>query len=298
MSISSCDHYGKMRIQKSRVSLNFLLPHVILIKLFGLPNILGIKCEEEVIAWYKVNKKDKSIVQSKVASLKLMTQSRGSRLLNLFAKNEQPTNKRPVVVPQESVPPIQLHLQHESDTNEFGADASDVENLLLQPQRKPAQEKLSCEIQKIKDKIFALISARSNGLSLSREQIDELRCLQKKRPEMEKKLNRLQQTEKASRKHRAKKRRIWSEVAALAPEELSGQMKSVSSTTVGRPPIECDQPGLLVTILNLVKAFSTADERRRCETLRAVKSLDQLLSELKNTGNFVLMKILALNQWY
>ena len=48
--------------------------------------------------------------------------------------------------------------------------------------------------------------------------------------------------------------------------------------------IETDQPGLLSTILDLVQESSSADEKRRTETLRSIITLDDLCKELKSMG--------------
>ena len=52
----------------------------------------------------------------------------------------------------------------------------------------------------------------------------------------------------------------------------------------GRPPIETDQPQLLSTILDIVEASSSTDERRRSGMIRSLKTLDDLQSALKNAG--------------
>ena len=54
----------------------------------------------------------------------------------------------------------------------------------------------------------------------------------------------------------------------------------------GRPRIEEDQPQLLSTILDIVQATSAADPRRRTEMIRSVRTLDDLVSELKGTFGY------------
>ena len=58
----------------------------------------------------------------------------------------------------------------------------------------------------------------------------------------------------------------------------------MNRSTPGRPPIETDQPQLLSTILDIVEASSSTDERRRSGMIRSVRTLDDLQSELQNLG--------------
>ena len=60
--------------------------------------------------------------------------------------------------------------------------------------------------------------------------------------------------------------------------------------TPGRPRIETDQPKLLSTILDIVQASSSADDRRRSEMIRSVRTLSDLQSKLKNDFGFNLSR--------
>jgi hypothetical protein len=53
---------------------------------------------------------------------------------------------------------------------------------------------------------------------------------------------------------------------------------------VGRPKLEEDQPELLKAIISIATFRAGADERRRSETLRTVRTLDELTSELQAQG--------------
>ena len=61
-------------------------------------------------------------------------------------------------------------------------------------------------------------------------------------------------------------------------------MKSFNRSALGRPRIEVDQPELLSAIVDIVSASSATDDRRHCEQLRTVKTLDDLVGELKKKG--------------
>ena len=57
--------------------------------------------------------------------------------------------------------------------------------------------------------------------------------------------------------------------------------KPYSWQATGSPSITKIQPDLLSAIVNLVQASTAGDKRRRKETLRTVKTLDDLQTELK-----------------
>ena len=54
-----------------------------------------------------------------------------------------------------------------------------------------------------------------------------------------------------------------------------------------RPRLECDQPGLLSTIVDIVEANSATDDRRRSEILRTCTTLDELCEELERRGYLI-----------
>ena len=54
--------------------------------------------------------------------------------------------------------------------------------------------------------------------------------------------------------------------------------------TIGRPPIETDQPGLLEAICDIVQGSSAADDKRRSEILRTTRTLSDLVGKLSDIG--------------
>ena len=61
---------------------------------------------------------------------------------------------------------------------------------------------------------------------------------------------------------------------------LAKDLKTFNSGETGRPRVEADHPELLSTIIKIVENQSTADNRRRTENLRTVKTLADLTKEL------------------
>ncbi|CAF4768582.1 unnamed protein product, partial [Rotaria sp. Silwood2] len=54
-----------------------------------------------------------------------------------------------------------------------------------------------------------------------------------------------------------------------------------------RPSLEVDQPALLQTIIDIAAPFAGADDRRRSDTLRSAKTLDDLCEELDKYGLYL-----------
>ena len=54
--------------------------------------------------------------------------------------------------------------------------------------------------------------------------------------------------------------------------------------SVGHPPIDEDQPLLLKVISDIAIFGSAADDKRRTETIRSIKTLDQLHDEVQKPG--------------
>ena len=68
-----------------------------------------------------------------------------------------------------------------------------------------------------------------------------------------------------------------SEVAAIS-------LKSFQRESEGRPRLECDQPGIIEAILDIVQATTETDDHRRSEILRTTRTLQDLHTELTNLG--------------
>lgn len=66
----------------------------------------------------------------------------------------------------------------------------------------------------------------------------------------------------------------------LRPFNITGRLR----TETDQPRNETDQPELLSTIVDLVQASTAADDRRRTEVLRTVRTPDDLHTKLTNRG--------------
>ncbi|KAG5875934.1 hypothetical protein JTB14_036467 [Gonioctena quinquepunctata] len=88
----------------------------------------------------------------------------------------------------------------------------------------------------------------------------------------------------AQKKHRDGMKRKLEDICHENPE-IKKRLSLRDS--VGRPSLENDQPSLLKTIANIALFGSAADDRRRTESIRSVKTLDELTQELQNIASIL-----------
>lgn len=147
--------------------------------------------------------------------------------------------------------------------------------------KKPAQEMLQKKIDLINADMCGLYQRRNLDM-LSDEQSNDLSAKETEKKKLQSKLNRRIQDQS-----RQKRRRV------IAKDKMAKLMASVNSdnenfikmrSSSGRPRLECDQPLLLKAICDIAIHGSGAHERRRCDILRSVKTLDDLLIEIQKQG--------------
>ena len=158
----------------------------------------------------------------------------------------------------------------------------DVTKEHTQPAKKtcPAQENKKSAISVLEADINRLYQKRSTGLLSTADRI----LLNKKELELNKQKNlikNLQQNQQRQQKFRENRKRAIEE-AFMDNPELKEKLKMRS--TPGQPRIETDQPGLMNAIVNLATHGCGADDRRRSEKLRTIKTLEEMTTELKHMG--------------
>lgn len=105
--------------------------------------------------------------------------------------------------------------------------------------------------------------------------------------------NTLKKREREMLRHRKRRLqyKINMEKACGENPQLKNKLKIRGA--IGRPRIECDQPYLLSAIVDLALQGSAANERRRDETIRTVKTLDDLVDKLHEDYGITLSRSAA-----
>lgn len=169
--------------------------------------------------------------------------------------------------------PVNTNLCASSSESASGQES----NILKRKYSAPAQDQQSKKIQALESKLSFEILARDSGLAnepnnktIKKTQVDLLKAKQELKT---KKLNAEHQ-----KKHREKVKQKLSQSREVSNDN------NFSTSTVGRPCLEVEQPELLNTITSLAMFGSAVHDRRRTEEIRSCKTLGDLHKKLLELG--------------
>lgn len=148
------------------------------------------------------------------------------------------------------------------------------------PPRTPAQDELQKKIDENKAKLTFLILKKDNGTA-SDEELKELKTAKANVKTFENDLGVLIQGRQRQQRKRENDKKIIDE---LLENNSEAKSKLKRREKEGRPRLEDDQPGLLKAIVDIATFGSGAEERRRSDCIRTVKTLDDLTTELNKQG--------------
>jgi len=247
-------------------------------------------------AWKKVKldlKDDPQAISKKISQFKVEAVNLKSKSMSHFAKcwnNFQLPRQKEKNTSDEVE--VLVSENSESDTNASAKEvpalssqegSSDHQNSKIQRER-PAQQKAQAELSSVESKLATYHQLKNSGFAT----IDpkEASKLGTERDNLKRKLKRLGAENERQKKRNADRQKAIKELCSKDPEAAE-RFKSHNRGHTGRPRLEEDQPGLLSAILNIVQSVSAADDRRRCEALRSVKTLDDLVSELEKMNHTI-----------
>ncbi|CAG7734862.1 unnamed protein product [Allacma fusca] len=247
------------------------------------PNKPKGEIETLVQKFWKEKKDDLSDVKAKLNELDLKKRSQGT-IVAAFLKSAQRATLASTSLPSvQVIAPVEQEVENIVDTEDEPRENNDQFEDLVSPQpikrKSPAQERLKNEIQVIKTKLKALSHAKSCGLGTKSAKKTIERLEKEKRKKIQE-LKRLKSCANAMKKCRRLDKIKRSKIAAEHPELLNLNREQYS----GRPRLEENQPLLLQTIIDIVSASTSVDPRRRDESLRCCRTLDELRDELLLKG--------------
>jgi len=144
----------------------------------------------------------------------------------------------------------------------------------------PAQNKLQKEIVALNAELRAL-DCRSALGEKSEEDGDLKVKLNRKLQEKMSELRKKEKEQARQKQHRLTRKRKFEELCNKDPN-LQKELKMQPAH--GRPSLEKSRPDLLSAIVDIATHGCAADERRRTENLRSVKTLDELTDALVHCG--------------
>lgn len=169
---------------------------------------------------------------------------------------------------------------------ESSSEISKDEEVLTKKYSTPAQDKLKNELAILVADISSLNKRKRCDL-MNDDMENELKSKQMRLEECQKLVKRKESEMLRHRKSRLTKKRNMEKVCEDIPE-LKAKLGIRSS--IGKPRIEYDQPNLLSAIVELALHGSAAHERRRDDTIRTVRTLDELADKLREDFGFNLSR--------
>ncbi|XP_017475728.1 PREDICTED: uncharacterized protein LOC108365992 [Rhagoletis zephyria] len=236
-------------------------------------------CQESTNIFWRDAKKtctDKtdfeSIILNKIKELKQSTTKvKIANIAQYFQHpNEKNNDKETPQLNDSSTPAIEPDCS-QSETADVVQNSKDSEEFTTPICRNtPAQDVLRNQISLLKAEYnVALLRGKSNEISKIKKRIES--C---KKHLRRKKLHAIH-----SKKHRLT---LKSKLAEISANNVDAA--NVTHSTPGRPRIECKQPELLKTIVDIAMFGASANERRRSEIVRSCQTLSDLHEKLLHLG--------------
>jgi len=177
--------------------------------------------------------------------------------------------------------PVDISHNSNVDVSHDVSQNHPVNSILDLDMKKPAQELLKKKIGLISADLCGLYERRNLEM-LTSQQFKEMRSLEEQKKKLQSHLQiRIRDQSRQKKRRHIARRKIKALMSAVNPDN-ENFIKIHSSS--GRPRIESDQPLLLQAICDIAIHGSGAHERRRCDVLRSVRTLDQLLAEIQKQG--------------
>ena len=140
-----------------------------------------------------------------------------------------------------------------------------------------AQDHLKTQIDLINSDLVGLYKRRDSGF-ITEEQEKEIKSKKIKLHGLDLELKKKVREQERQKKSRETKRENLAKLCEKNPD-LREALKLRGKT--GRPTLEVDQPELLKAIVDIALHGSAAHEKRRSDVYRSIRTLDELVEELK-----------------
>lgn len=156
----------------------------------------------------------------------------------------------------------------------------ETESVLPPKRPKPTQDKCNQKVQLFEKQLNNLLLAR-DSMPQSEELTTDIKLKKQQLDEAQKKLKNARRNAEYQQKSRNLKKIKLNEMVEKYPE-AKDILKLKEKP--GQPRLEDDCPALCSVIMEIAKFGSGADDRRQTESIRTVKSLDELTNELNARG--------------
>ena len=152
----------------------------------------------------------------------------------------------------------------------------------------PAQAKIREELNDVNAELVKLNEARNLGLGedTNASLVKKIKDVTAKKDSLQQKMKLTEQWRKNSKRARDKRKAAIKRAETDFPG-LADRMKTIQRESPGRPALEEDHPNLHRDILEIATIGAAASDRRREETFRTVKTLEDLHKALSDLGYYI-----------
>lgn len=214
-------------------------------------------------------------VAMKLQELKSIELNRKAKCFSFWAKASEASQK-------DASKPQTTDMSQNND-NDFPNESSSQEPHDSQSMHTviptPKQDKLKSEIQN-KQFVIDLLKKKKGLGTITDEEKKSLLQEQQDLMKLNKTFQKVVGNQKRQQKLRDERKRCFAEL----DESTQKKLKLKSSAERGRPRIVEDTDALMKTICDIAIGGSGADERRRSEVIRSLKTLDDLTEALRDRG--------------
>lgn len=214
-----------------------------------------------------------------IQEYKLKEAQFNAKKLEAWSNFRKPAAKKSPVKPKEAVPTPDLPKNVEDNES---SDHTSPKKARLDLHPAPAQEKVAVELKVMKAQYFNLQGLDNSGFKTLENQ-KQMNILRQKILVKEKTEKKLISKAQWQKQYRGKKNEMISKLSKTSPVALKS-LKPFMREKVGRPSLDCDQPGIVEAILDLVQCTTATDAKRRSEILRTTRTLDDLHTALQSLG--------------
>jgi hypothetical protein len=216
--------------------------------------------------------------EKKTCDLKLLVEQRERKFRNFFSMQSPLQKKEKTNVTKTSVEKIDK-VSEETENNEVVVTNKSTSKPLASKVC-PKQEKIKNELLLINADLTGLLLRDSAGL-ISDDQAKDLKKKIKEKKNLEKQFIKVKEAQQRQRKFRQNRKKKMEKIIEENPEI---KKELCLRKHVGNPLLEEDQPLLLKSIVDIAEYGSGAQNKRRFEIIRSIKSLDEMKVELEYLG--------------
>ncbi|KAF6028277.1 hypothetical protein EB796_013415 [Bugula neritina] len=229
---------------------------------------------------WNIVKKDQMAVTNEIQTMKQQTAKKKNTLDSFFMKASSSAKSTKTDTDSDTGASSTIDVQTSANaTTDVETNTDVATDQLPKVHSTRAQDEVKAKISVLGSEIVTAKKKLDSGLAADPPQLRRtMRIKENELAEQQKKLKKLQGNVQRQAKSRLKRKAELELLSQKYPEI------NVPRPKQGRPPLEEKQSDLLETIKEIATLGGAADDRRRSESIRLCRTLDDLVAELQKAG--------------